>query len=92
MRNLTFTDRLLDQIDQGLRTSFAEPAARRPNPAAQAPTTKLVDQLYLSALGRVPTDEERSIAAIFTGSPATAEGVTDLLWALTMLPEFQLVH
>lgn len=33
MRRMTFTDRLIDQLDQGLRTSFAEPRARRPNPA-----------------------------------------------------------
>ena len=26
------------------------------------------------------------------GSPATAEGMADLLWAVVMLPEFQLIR
>ncbi len=51
-----------------------------------------VRQLYLQALGRAPNAAERAASERFVGTPATAEGVQDLLWALAMLPEFQLIN
>ena len=36
-------------------------------------------------------DEKLAAAAPLVGSPASSEGVQDLLWALAMLPEFQLI-
>jgi hypothetical protein len=32
------------------------------------------------------------MARDLVGSPARKEGVEDLLWAMTMLPEFQLIY
>jgi uncharacterized protein DUF1553 len=52
----------------------------------------LVAALYQHALGRAPTPAERQIALQMVGSPVRQEGVEDLLWALVMLPEFQLVY
>ena len=52
----------------------------------------LVQTLYQHALGRPPTPAERQIALQMVGSPVRKEGVEDLLWALVMLPEFQLVY
>jgi mono/diheme cytochrome c family protein len=52
----------------------------------------LVESLYWKALGRKPTAAENRIAMALAGSPASAEGVEDLLWSLAMLPEFQLIH
>lgn len=52
----------------------------------------LVTALYLRALNREPTAPERTEALAMIGSPATPEGVQDLLWAMTMLPEFQLIR
>ena len=52
----------------------------------------LVDSLYQQAIGRDPISAERKIAAQLVGSPAKCDGVEDLLWGLTMLPEFQLIH
>ena len=52
---------------------------------------ELVRQLWLIALGRVPSETERSAALELTGRPVTVDGVQDLLWSLTMLPEFQLI-
>jgi mono/diheme cytochrome c family protein len=52
----------------------------------------LVEQLYRQALGRAPTGTERAVALELVGQPAKKEGVEDLLWAMTMLPEFQLVY
>jgi mono/diheme cytochrome c family protein len=53
---------------------------------------ELVDALYLKAISRKPSASERRVAAELVGSPASAEGVEDLLWSLAMLPEFQLIY
>jgi hypothetical protein len=53
---------------------------------------KLVDQLFQTAIGRRPRPEEHAAATELVGRPATVEGIEDLLWVLTMLPEFQLVY
>lgn len=53
---------------------------------------ELVAALYEHALGRLPTPPERRTALALVGSPVRKEGVEDLLWALTMLPEFQLIY
>jgi hypothetical protein len=52
----------------------------------------LVEQLYLAALGRVPRAEETAACYELVVEPPTKEGVKDLLWAICMLPEFQLIH
>lgn len=53
---------------------------------------QVVETLYLEALSRKPTDEELSIGlAILAGRPRE-EGLEDLLWAVTMLPEFQIIR
>jgi mono/diheme cytochrome c family protein len=52
----------------------------------------LVDRLYLAALGRPPLPAERAEALRLVGAPAREDGVEDLLWALVMLPEFQLIY
>lgn len=51
-----------------------------------------VDDVYRRALSRLPTPGERIAARELLGSPMTAPGVADLLWAVFMLPEFQLVR
>ncbi len=48
--------------------------------------------LYLRTLGREPNARELDLARQVLGTPVRADGVEDLLWALTMLPEFQLIH
>jgi hypothetical protein len=52
----------------------------------------LVWDLYRRALGRIPTIEERSLALVIVGEKPEPGGVEDLLWAMLMLPEFQLIH
>jgi mono/diheme cytochrome c family protein len=66
----------------------AERWTSRPHPA----TATLVASIYRQALGRPPTPAERQIAVATIGTPARNDGVEDLLWALVMLPEFQLVY
>ena len=50
------------------------------------------DWLFRAALCRPPTDEESMLARDIVGMPPTDEGLTDLLWMIFMLPEFQLVR
>jgi hypothetical protein len=53
---------------------------------------EMVTHVWRSALGRAPTSEERKAAAALAGAPLTDEGISDLLWAVFMLPEFQLIR
>ena len=59
--------------------------------ADPAPDT-LVDRLYRNALGRTPQQSEKSLATDLLGRPLRPDGVEDLLWAMVMLPEFQLIY
>lgn len=59
--------------------------------ATHRSSTELVDQLYVRALGRAPTAEERRLCEEMLGPSPSAEGIEDLLWSLVMLPEFQLI-
>ncbi len=52
----------------------------------------LTTWLYQFALARVPTSAELAIAREVLGEKPTGQGVQDLLWAILMLPEFQLVR
>jgi hypothetical protein len=70
-----------------------------PLPALPAPATAAatVERLFWYALGRAPSPEERRIAeaAVVDGATAgtlSTEGTADLLWALLMKPEFQLIY
>jgi hypothetical protein len=74
---------LAAQLDRGARR-----LVEGSTPSAQA----LADQLYRQALGRAPTRSERQLACAAIGSPPRHEGIADLLWALSLLPEFQLVE
>jgi hypothetical protein len=55
-------------------------------------TEVLIDAIYARAFGRPPTPAERDLAREVVGSPARRDGVEDLLWAIVMLPEFQLLY
>ncbi len=51
----------------------------------------LVKALYLKALGREPSLKEMSLAVKYIGKKPSVEGIQDLVWAVTLLPEFQLI-
>ena len=53
---------------------------------------KLVEAVYRRALSRAPSREELAAFARLLGTPPTPEGVQDLLWAVLMHPEFQLIY
>jgi hypothetical protein len=67
-----------------------------PGPTLTTPETA-VDRVFLHALGRAPSPVERRLAVSAVADPAragraSAEGLADLLWALLMKPEFQLIY
>ncbi|NBW02394.1 MAG: DUF1553 domain-containing protein, partial [Cytophagia bacterium] len=51
----------------------------------------LVKALYLKALGREPSLKEVTLAVKYIGKKPSVEGIQDLVWAVTLLPEFQLI-
>jgi mono/diheme cytochrome c family protein len=59
-----------------------------PSPAP----TALVEQLFQRALSRPPTSKEKELAVAELSETPGTEGVQDLLWTLSMLPEFQLIY
>lgn len=52
----------------------------------------LARHLYLHGLGRPPNPDELDLARELLGQPVQREGLEDLLWALSVLPEFQLIY
>jgi hypothetical protein len=60
--------------------------------ASPASGRELVVTLFERGLGRRPSNKELQMSEALVGSPAKQEGVEDLLWAMTMLPEFQLIY
>jgi hypothetical protein len=57
----------------------------------------VVDRVYAYALGRAASPDERAIALEALADPVhperiSAEGLADLLWAVLMTPEFQLIY
>jgi hypothetical protein len=71
---------------------LARGAAAMVDEESSKPGASLVEELYEKALGRKPTPQETRSAREILGQPAQKAGVEDLMWALTMLPEFQLIY
>jgi len=75
-RKLTFIDTLLDQIDSGLRTTFATaPTPNRPSPANAMDEPKLNEEQRQHALGlmRVNHAGEVCAQALYQGQALTAK-------------------
>jgi hypothetical protein len=75
------------------------PTAGEPLPAPPTVATieQAIDRVFKHALGRTPSAAERRIAESALRDPArgnrpSADGLADLLWAVTMKPEFQLIY
>jgi hypothetical protein len=52
----------------------------------------LLRKIYTTALGRAPNAKESAVAAELLGESPTEEQMSDFLWSVLMLPEFQLVY
>jgi hypothetical protein len=77
---------------QILTTTLARGAANILKANPKASPDELVEWVFVRALSRKPTAGERSAARGLLGEKPTAESVADLLWAVVLLPEFQLVR
>jgi hypothetical protein len=70
------------------------PGTPLPPPPVLATAREVVDHLFWGALGRAPSTAERDLAEAALGGAGqpSAEAVADLLWAVLMKPEFQLIY
>jgi hypothetical protein len=60
--------------------------------ATNADGRALTERVFAQALSRPPTARELALAVELVGAQPRREGVEDLLWSVTMLPEFQLTY
>jgi cytochrome c553 len=77
---------------QILTTTLERGAANILKADPNATAEELAEWVFVRALARRPTDGERAAARGLIGEKPSASGVADLLWAVVMLPEFQLVR
>jgi hypothetical protein len=73
------------------------PGTPMPVPAPVTTAAAVVDWLFRAALGREPAPAERRLAEAAVADPkrtgrVSVDGVADLLWAVLMKPEFQLIY
>jgi hypothetical protein len=77
---------------QILTDTLARGAANLLKERLQATPDERITDIYRRALCRKPTADELAAARELLGSSVAAEGLADLLWAVVMLPEFQLIR
>jgi hypothetical protein len=61
-------------------------------PEAVANPSLLMETLYLKLFSRAPVESERAIALEMLGQPVATNGISDLIWAMVNLPDFQLIN
>jgi hypothetical protein len=74
-----------------------EPGLPFPAPPVMKTPSEIVDRVFHFALNRAPSAAERQAAEAVLADPRrpgrpSADGVADLLWAVLMKPEFQLIY
>jgi hypothetical protein len=84
---------LMQNALSGKPGSFLEDCIEQAQRQAHSPATYLVNQIYLAALSRYPTQKEAQRASIYLGSsPDSLHVLQDLFWALLNSNEFILIH
>ncbi|MDB5263886.1 MAG: Permease of the drug/metabolite transporter superfamily, partial [Adhaeribacter sp.] len=53
---------------------------------------QIIREVYRNALGRPPLPREFAVAKQVLGESPDPEAVQDFLWAIVLLPEFQLIY
>ena len=80
------------ELSNGPRLAgFLQRGAARILEQAGGSSHEVAKLIYERALCREPQRAEFRLAGSLIGSPACPDGVADFLWAVTMLPEFQLI-
>ncbi len=82
----------LELTHGGSLDSRLKRAAKRMLPSAKDDPQAWVTRMFRLALSRDPSSQEMKIAMEMIGQPVKEQGVSDLLWTITMLPEFQLIN
>lgn len=57
-----------------------------------ATSEAIVTKLYWQSLGRAPSPKESAVARQLVGDKPSTEGIQDLVWAIALHPEFQLIY
>jgi hypothetical protein len=88
---------IFDREPDSERLAPIGPHTPVPPPPALKTSTGVVDRVFRYALGRPPSPKERDAGQSALFDPAhpdrvSAEGLADLLWAVLMKPEFQLIY
>ncbi len=81
---------IFDQPPNLERLTPVDPETPLPAAAPLRDTSQIADRLFWYALGRAPSQSEKTVALQALGHP-DADGLADLLWAILMKPEFQLI-
>ncbi|MGV3660258.1 MAG: DUF1549 domain-containing protein [Prosthecobacter sp.] len=82
----------LEAIDLANGSILADTIAKGATKLMADASGDLITPLYRHALSRDPNAAELATAKELLGDKPTQQGVEDLLWAVCMLPEFQLVR
>ena len=82
----------LELTNGGTLTDMLAQGAKKMATSKDVNADELVNQIFQRAMGRAPTPQEAAIAKETIGPNVKEDGVEDLLWAVVMLPEFQLIR
>jgi len=82
--NLSTNLSLIENLDSGAQNLASK--FRKSGPE------DLIEEIYLALLTRYPSAEEKTLLLNELGSEASPESVVDLLWALTMTPDFFIIR
>ena len=81
---LTNGDTLDDALKAGARYWLNQPMNN---------DNQLIQTIFLTGLSRQATQQEEKVAlSLLAGGGTKEQGIEDILWILTMLPEFQLIY
>ena len=88
---------IFDQEPDRERLTKVTKETPAPLPPQLTTSREVADRVFRYALGRAPSGAERDAAQSALFDPAhpdkiSAEGLADLLWAVLMKPEFQLIY
>jgi hypothetical protein len=79
---LTNGDRLNDALEAGARKWKEQYSS----------SSEIITEVYKQALGRAPEAQEVKVALELLGPAPEDSAVEDFLWAIMLLPEFQLIY
>ncbi|MDQ1469657.1 MAG: hypothetical protein QOJ99_1137 [Bryobacterales bacterium] len=83
---------VFDQEPNLERLTPIEPGSPLPPQPALNTSSGVIDRVFHYALGRNPSPDERRTADAALGQHPSSDALADLLWAILMKPEFQLIY